>query len=396
VLASRWFLPAAALGATGAFLTLYSLWRSGEEGIGLARMSESFHYLLAQFQVLATYLRLLVWPAGLTIDHDFRPAPALSAYGLTCALFVAAILACTFLIRKRLPAAALLLAAFLIMLAPTSSIIPSRDLLFEHRLYMPMIAAAIGMAWLLLAAFRAVFPGAMLRTGACLLGFCLLLAGYSAASAKRTYVWGETIRLWEDAVAKAPDKSRPHYNLGVAFLDRDRARARDEFLQTVKLDAGHAAALYDLGWLAQTDGAWDEARRYYARALAADPKTWQAHHNLGNLSLLQGDLPEAAKEFAETIRLRPDYWPAHLNLAAAQLRSGDTQAALRTIEALKRLRWDLLEARLASAEILLRQSRYGEAAAELRFAAEHDAAGGYRDRIQALRKRIPAQMKSLK
>ncbi len=387
----RWFAVFLVLAALGALWTLYSLWSRGERNAGLALMDGSFNYLLAQIQVLATYLRLILIPTGLSIDYDFHPFPALSPYGIFCLLLLAALLALAALVRGRSPFISFLILAFFIFLVPTSSIIPSNDLLFIHRLYLPMIAAASLMAWAILFAVSWVVGAARPRAAVAALAVCLTLGCFAVVSKTRTRVWGDNILLWQDAVAKAPGKARTHYNLGVACLETDRERARRELLKTVELDPKHAAALYNLGWIAQVEADYDSARRYYRSAIQADPGTWQAHHNLGNLCILQGDLQGGAREFEETIRLRADYWPAYLNLAGIQLQIGDTAAALRTIQNLKQIRWDLLEARYLSALALVQEARYGEADGELRFISEHDAGGAYRDRIEALRGRFPAR-----
>jgi Tfp pilus assembly protein PilF len=368
----------------------YSLWsRSAGTDIP-AQASRALAYLTAQAQVFATYARMLVLPAGLSVDHDFRPAPAASLYFVLCLMELAGFLAIAVVARRRLPLLSFLVLMFFILLAPTSSIVPSGDLLFEHRLYLPMIPFAIVAAWGILAAVRRLFASGRLRIAVSCLCGCLLLGALAEASRRRTYVWGDGVRLWSDAVAKAPRKARTHYNLAIAYLDRDRQAARRELLATLELEPRHAPALYNLGRIAQSEQSYDAAAGWYRRAIRADPGTWQAHHNLGNLETLKGNAGEAMREFEEAIRLRPDDWPAYLNLAGLQAQGRDFPAALRTLGILKNVRWDLPEARYLNAYILASQARYGEAESELRFIEEHDPQGNYRTRIRELRGRFPA------
>jgi protein O-mannosyl-transferase len=394
LMSSYWFAAIAAAAGIGVVWILYLRWRQGEATAGLALAQDAFRYLRAQFQVLASYLRLLIIPTGLSIDHDFRPSPFFSLYSFACMALLVGILLFAAWVRRRNPMLALLVAAFLIFLMPTSSIVPSSDLLFEHRLYLPMIAAATLMAWSILAVIYSFLATGKRQMTVTWIGMCLLLGGYSALSKNRTYVWGDSVRLWKDAVAKAPRKTRAHYNLGAAYLERDRAQARLEWLETIRLDAQHAAALYNLGWLAQTDEAYDTARNYYREAIRADSKTWQAYHSLGNIDVLQGNLENAKREFTETIHYRKDYWPAYLNLAAVQMQTGDIPSALQTLENLKKFRWDLLEVRYLSAYALVQAVRFAEAENELKFIAERDPAGAYRNRIADLRSLIRARGKT--
>ncbi len=388
---SRWIWTVLALAAGGAIWTLYVLWRRGESTQGLMLGARWLQYLLAQIQVLATYLRLLLFPAGLSIDHDFRAAPAASIYSMLCLLTFAGIVVFAARTRRQNPTASFLVLAFLIFLAPTSSIVPSRDLLFEHRLYLPMIAASIFMAWVLLGAIPRIVKTGNQRIAASLVCVCLLLGSYAVASKRRTHIWGDGVRLWEDAAAKAPLKPRVHYNLGIAYLDRDRQKAKQEFQRTLELDETYAPALYNLGWLAQTAKNYDDAKKYYRSAIQADPNTWQAYHNLGNIDILQSHYQDALKEFAETIRRRADYWPAYLNLALVQLQTGNTAAASKTLQTLKQMRWDLLEARYMSAYVLVREGKFEEAENDLRFLVEHDMEGSYGSRVAELRRLLPAR-----
>ena len=89
----------------------------------------------------------------------------------------------------------------------------------------------------------------------------------------------------------------------------------------------HAGALYNLGWLEQTDGRAGSARDYYIRSLKVAPAFWQAHQNLGNLLVLEGRFGEAETQYEEVIRLRPDYAPAYMSLASLQIRRASAAAA---------------------------------------------------------------------
>jgi protein O-GlcNAc transferase len=211
---------------------------------------------------------------------------------------------------------------------------------------------------------------------------------------RRTYVWGDNIRLWADAAAKAPLKVRAHYNLGASCLNLDRNRARQELLRTIALDPKYAAALYNLGWLSQTEDARDSARKYYGMAIQVDPKIWQAHYNLGNLYIQEGSSHDAMREFEATIRLRGDYGPAYVNLATLQLRAGDPQSALKTLGSLMQFHWELLEARYLRANAFMQAGRLPEAENELNFIAQHDTGGAYRDRIKVFREVLSTWMKS--
>ena len=391
---ARWFVLICVLSfLCCVWILIHLSGQGGRAGI-LGLLKSSPRYLLAQIQVLPGYIRMLILPTGLSVDHDFRPAPACPLTACSAFLHLPGSLALPSSCEDGTLSLAFLITAFLIFLAPTSSIVPSNDLFVEHRLYLPMIAAAILMAWLVFALIRLIPIANRQRSVATLAGLCLLLGCYSLLAKRRTYVWGDNIRLWEDAAAKAPLKVRVHYNLGASCLSSDRNRARRALLRTVELDPKYAAALYDLGWLSQIRRRRDSARKYYGMAIQSDPTIWQAHHNLGNLDILEGRPQDAMREFEETIRLRGDYGPAYVNLATLQMRAGDTQSALKTLESLMRFRWDLLDARYLRANAFMQEGRFAEAENELNFITAHDTGGAYRERIKVLRSVLSEWTKS--
>ncbi len=369
---------------SGAAWALFNLHQKGERTVGLNLMRESSGYLVGQAQVLAAYVRLLLWPDGLVIDHAFRPAPPLSSYSLLCWLFLMGLVVLCIRNRRANPNASFWGLAFLILLSPSSSIIPSTDLMFEHRLYLPMIAGSALIGWLLFRTCRLVIRHDRASEITSLVLMTAVLISLTCVAKQRTYVWGDNLRLWTDAATKVPDNARAHYNLGVAYLNLDRQKAYREFQQTAALQPKHAAALYNLGWLEQTGGRLDVARSYYQAATLADADYWQAHQNLANLDILTGRIDDAIREFRTTIRLRADQWPAYQSLAAIQIQSGDSAGALATLQNLIKMQPDLLEARFLRAYALVKEKRADEATAEIRFILSRDRQGDYAQRIREL------------
>ena len=387
-LSASWkvWVPLAAAMTLGVAWLLFGLRSAADRTIGLPLTRESLRYFPAQAQALATYLRMLVWPAGLSVDHDFRAAPLLSPYSILCLALAAGIVAALIRFRHVSPTPCFLAGSFLILLAPTSSVVPSTDLLFEHRLYMPMIAGSILLAW----------GGAVLVLGQAGCGrlrrvswvACVVLVVGACAFLfrQRTWVWGDNVRLWEDAVSKAPWNARARYNLGVSLLETDPEKARAAFLAAVELRPRYAAALYNLGWLAQKAGRFGPADEYYRKAIDADPRNWQAHQTLANLFMMRGDLRGALGEYREVVRISPGYRPAYRSMAGVQVQMGDFEGALSTLGRLEKLSPDSLEERYLRAYVLVAQGRRAEAEGEIAFVAERDSSGSYRERLHELRK----------
>ena len=110
-------------------------------GFGFKGISP-WEYTLTQSQVILHYLRLSLWPHPLCLDYvwpvahsvDEVLAPAVVIVGL----FLLTLWA---FIRKHWIGFAG--AWFFLILAPTSSVIPVRDVAFEHRMYLPLAAVIV-------------------------------------------------------------------------------------------------------------------------------------------------------------------------------------------------------------------------------------------------------------
>ena len=248
------FLAAAAIMAFAA-LAILVYWNEQTVGIAAAAQIHPLRYLLTETRVVYTYLRLLVFPYPQSLEYDFHDGGGI----LTIAGIILLLAGGYFLYRNerwRMPGLSIL--AFFILLAPTSSIIPSADAAFEHRLYIPMLAFAVFAATLF-----ARIPQRSVVTAAVLIALAVL-------TLRRETVWSSDIALWEDTAPKAPGKARVWFNLGGAYLNTDTDKARTALLRALALQPHFTEALYDLGVIEQGKKNWNMARRGGIRSF---PKT---------------------------------------------------------------------------------------------------------------------------
>src|ERR1041385_2722863 len=182
-------------------LTVLAFWNEKTVGIKAVGQVGPFRYFLTETRVAYTYLRLLVVPYSQSLEYDFHDSGGI----LTIAGIFSILAAGYFLYRSersKIPGLSIL--TFFILLAPTSSIIPSVDAVFEHRLYLPMLAFALFAASLL-----ARLPKRTVVT-------TVVIAALAIVTVNRESIWASDIRLWEDTARKAPGKARVWFNLGGA------------------------------------------------------------------------------------------------------------------------------------------------------------------------------------
>ena len=177
------------------------------ERIGLAAETDTISrldYLLTQFNVISTYIRLLFLPVRQSVDYDypiaqhfFEPA-TFASFLLLISLFIMALV-----LFKRYRTISFGIVWFFLTLSIESSVIPIRDVIFEHRLYLPSVGVFLS---------AVVFIFHLLRHRKKILFalFSLIISLSLLATINRNIIWKRQVLLWHDAVKMAPNKSRAY------------------------------------------------------------------------------------------------------------------------------------------------------------------------------------------
>ena len=114
--------------------------------IGMRRVLETppgispWQYLFTQFRVIVTYIRLLFIPINQNLDYDYHIVKSLFELpALASLIFLGSILTIAIRIFSKYRLISFGIFWFFLTLLPESSIIPIKDVIFEHRLYLPMV-----------------------------------------------------------------------------------------------------------------------------------------------------------------------------------------------------------------------------------------------------------------
>ena len=212
----RFYLTFAVLGAAASYWLLRDDFRMVK---GFGGTLQAWRYFLTQFRVLVRYIRLLVFPTGLNLDYDFP----LSASLLEPRTFLSVLAILTLVLvgwrwRRAQPLYSFSIFWFFLTLSPTSSIIPIPDVIFEHRVYLPLVGVCLSfpfaMEWLARKGTGGLQPRRVVVLS------CLVLTVLIVATILRNEVWNDEVRLFSDAVAKSPHKLRAYANLVFAYMKR--------------------------------------------------------------------------------------------------------------------------------------------------------------------------------
>ena len=297
-------IPGALVAAAAVFRLLAT---SQTAGFSVATF-KWYEYALSEARAIFIYIRMSVWPLGLSLDHDFAPSRTLLEHGAICwMLLLAALITAAILLRRRYPLCCFGLLTFLIWLAPTSSVVPLDDALVERRMYLPLTGLILIGCEL---AARAKFPGEIGVAILCLAGIL-----FGALCYDRNRLWGEPDKLLEMAAANATYNPRPLLNFAEILVERNQCAAAPPYLVRAErrlpknyyVNVAWGRTLACLGDFNQAVNRFETAARLKSSS--------QVYQYLG-LAYAEIGRPEAAREaLQKAVVLDPQSAPAHGSLA---------------------------------------------------------------------------------
>jgi tetratricopeptide (TPR) repeat protein len=328
---------------------------------GFAIEASWWSYWLTQFEAVVRYLRLSIWPRPLVVYYEAFWATDLGPV-LPYALIVIPLLAATVWALRHRPVAAFFGVWFFAILAPTSLVPNSIQMIAEHRMYLPLAAVVV-------AAVVGIFS-VLSRTAA--LAACLAVAlGLGAATVRRNEVYQSSLSLWADTVAKRPNNPFAHNNLGNSLRERGSLEeALVQYRLALEPAADSVYAYVNLGNTLGQLGRLPEAIAALEQAHQLRPNWPSIHNDLADALSHAGRLKEAAAHYQEALRIRPDFPQAENGLGTVLMRAGDAQGALPHFEAALRMNPDYAEAHNNFGAALATLNRLPEAVPQFERAIE--------------------------
>jgi protein O-mannosyl-transferase len=331
------------------WLVLFMVVQSAGDRAGTAGFSagaDPLRYAASQAGAILHYLRLIAWPNPLVFDYGpFVAAPWRSALLPIAALV--GLLGLAGWAFRRAPAGAFAVAAFFVVLAPTSSLLPIvTEPMAEHRLYLPS-AALIALA---------VAGTYRLGKSRAIVALACAAVVFGTLTARRNRVYRSERELWTATVAARPGNPRAHYCRALTLLSEgERAAGEAELRQALALAPKYVAARHRLAQLLTEAGRNAEAAAELQVILRDHPDDFVAHSGLGLLAFHAGEVSAAAEHFREALRAQPNSAVAHNNLGGALYELGRYSETATECEAALRIDPTYAEAAYNLANALARQ-----------------------------------------
>ncbi len=373
-LASTWLVLAVLVGrGEGA--------RGASAGFGLGL--SAWNYLLQQTEAICLYLKLSFWPHPLVLDYG-TAVPHSLAEVAGPAIVVTALLAATLWALRRRPVTGFFGAAFFLILAPSSSVVPlATQTMAEHRMYLPLAAILCPVLAALYVRLRQFSHGVL----------ALLALGFGGMTAARNRDYRDAVTMWTDNVTKYPGAARAHNNLALALQKSGRtAEADAQFARAVALDPAYVTAHYNFGVALLDQDRTAEAIVQLESAVALAPDHADAQVNLGNALVRARRSAEAIPHYLAALRLCPAA-DGYYNLGVAQLEENRPDDAATSFRAALQIDPTLAGAHYQLAQFADRSGAHADAEAEyresLRYAPDHAAAHAKLGLLLARANRLP-------
>jgi len=253
------------------------------------------------------YLRRFLWPVGLSVFPGVTPPASLFAAPVLLAAAGYALVGLLLWKARWRPALAGGVLWYLLGLLPAMAL-ALNILIAEHHCYLALVGLAIALGSLLEEVLNAPSPR-IAAAGRYLLAFSLFCFGMLTFT--RNPVWKDEIRLWRDAVRKAPEQYVAQSLLGAAYAkDKRYELARGRLELAVRLGPNFADAHNTLALVHLRLGRVDEAEAQIREALRLYPDNPTYLNNLGVLLMMRERWPEAYAVFDRVLELDPGNGPA--------------------------------------------------------------------------------------
>ncbi len=246
-------------------------------------------------KVLWIYIGLLIWPSSLHMDRvvslvrSFFSQWVLSVIGLLVTVGIVG----WWQVKKSNPWILFGAVWFIIMLVPSSGIVPINGMLYEHWLYVPMVGFFImlyGVSSVILSEVKNLIPWVKIfrftqddkLLNKFLISFAIIISSlFLILTIRQNNIWSDPVRFYQYTLSFEPDSARLHNNLGMTLANSGKVQ---------------------------------EAVSEYKKSIFWDSTYMQPHYDLANAYVALKQYNDAESEYQKALKLKPTFIPGRMNL----------------------------------------------------------------------------------
>ncbi|MEE9912502.1 MAG: hypothetical protein K4571_12345 [Deltaproteobacteria bacterium] len=269
--------------------------------------------LLTEPRVILFYLSLLFYPINsrLTLLYDIEVSQSLFAPWTTVAAILAILLIIGFVfyIARKRPLISFCILFYFLNHVIEGSFVPL-ELIYEHRNYLPAMLLFVPVAEFIVFVID-LFSYKKLLQWACAICVIIILFGLGDITYRRNAIFRHDDSLWLDNIAKYPNLSRPHANLGSTYIycglkekgvaEYEKAESLNNFV------SNNALAMNDhnFGLYYFNEGQYDKALHYFEKSYSVMKNHLSNPVHIAKIKLLNGKIAEAGHLIEATLRRHP-------------------------------------------------------------------------------------------
>jgi len=319
--------------------------------------------ILTDFNVIAAYIKLLLFPSGLHMQRFIKPAEGLfRADALLAAALIVFLIASIRKLSRNDKIFLYAAAWFFACLLPVLNIYPISVFLHEMWLYLPSVGF-----YMFFSAFIVKIMARKINKIAVILFITSYFAYYCLTTIAYGKTWHDSISLfsndlkyettspfrhllynnaamayynkWEfeksieyckKSILSDPKYSESYNNLGIAYIAiKKPVRAIFFLKKAIQLKKDYAVAYCNLGHAYKIIGMQDKAIEISKIAIEIDPRSYGAYCNLGYVYSEKGEMDKAIEFFKKASRIKGKEHEPHYCLGSLYIKKNNYEEALK-------------------------------------------------------------------
>ena len=281
---------------------------------------------------LMEYFKLIIFPRNLHMERDLALKTSLWQWpvGLAAVVIVVWVAGLVWFYRRQRGAGVrnsnfrvlfFFTAFFFVAMAPVSGVLPINAIIYEHWLYLPLVAISLLFAYYVDKLLVFLEARSSWRQTV-IIGLVVYFGYFAVVSMKRNIMWGDAETFYLDIIKYNPDTVRILNNLGNLYSEKRELGKAAEFYQRAIANPNggiFAQPYYNLGNIFRDTGKPEEAIKQYHKAIAVDPNFTFAYQNLAVVYVNQGKFNEAAEVLEKLKIIKPGEPRLYYNLSLVYL-----------------------------------------------------------------------------
>ena len=323
---------------------------------------------------LVFYLWKTLIPTNLSPLYEMESLSVFEWRLILSAIFLAAITAALWLLRRRWPWALAIWLYHAVILLPYIGIAQNGPQIAADRYN---YLACLG--WSALAGAGALYGWHAWHSGKITRSLFLTLQTTAVSLVvvlglitwKQTQIWRDSETLWRHALAINERSYFAHHFLATAlFVKGESTEALNHFNRSLELNPNYASAHTGLGSVFAERGDLEKSEQQFRRALVLDPGSMEAHYNLGRVLAKRGETEQAIAHYSQALAINPSDVDSHNNLGMLLAARSDAANAIEHFQIALRIDPRYAKAHFNLGRVFIQQQRIDEAVGQFRSALQ--------------------------